>query len=181
MRATSEWLPGSSNQLWNDRGHDDPPTAFCITRLRPVADPAGRRRHLRPARLAEVQSARRARNDPDADPGRAPYPPTSAWLLIALEIGGGALLILGLLVRGVGVLFALDMAGAFVLVHRTHGFFITGGGNGVELVLLLGVVGLMLACTGGGRYGIDGSFVRRRRDKLAERQVLDEREFEPAL
>lgn len=111
----------------------------------------------------------------------APYPPTSAWLLIALEIGGGALLILGLLVRGVGVLFALDMAGAFVLVHRTHGFFITGGGNGVELVLLLGVVGLMLACTGGGRYGIDGSFVRRRRDKLAERQLLDEREFEPAL
>ncbi len=109
----------------------------------------------------------------------APYAQTSAWLLIALEIGGGALMVLGLLTRFVGVLFAADMAGAFVLVHMTHGFFITGGGNGVELVLLLGVIGLMFAFTGSGRFGIDGTFARRRREKAAEREVLDERVLEP--
>ena len=111
----------------------------------------------------------------------APYPQISAWLLIGLEIGGGALLILGLLVRVLGLLFAVDMAGALLFVHLTHGFFITGGGNGFELVLLLGVIGLMFLCTGGGRYGIDGAFVRRRRERIAEKQVLDERELEPAV
>lgn len=105
-----------------------------------------------------------------------PYPEVAAYLLIALEMVGGLFLMIGLLVRVLGLLFLVDMAGAFWFVHYSKGFFAAGGGY--ELVLVLGAVALMLICTGGGRFGIDGAYAGRRRARVQDR--VDAPELEPA-
>jgi putative oxidoreductase len=90
-----------------------------------------------------------------------PVAPASAAFAIAVEIGGGALLLLGALTPVVGVLWALNMAGAWWFVHR-DAFFAADGGY--ELVLVLGVLGLVLAVTGAGRLSVDRLLSRERED-----------------
>jgi putative oxidoreductase len=87
-----------------------------------------------------------------------PQAPAAALFAIALEIGGGALVLLGALTPVVGVLWALHMAGAWWFVHR-DAFFVAEGGY--ELVLVLGVLGLVLAGTGSGRLSVDHLLTRR--------------------
>ncbi|HJQ45098.1 MAG TPA: DoxX family protein [Amycolatopsis sp.] len=82
-----------------------------------------------------------------------PLPTVSAWFAAVVELAGGAALVVGLAVPVVGVLLALDMVGAFVLVHAGNGVFV--GGNGFELVLTLAAVAIVLAAIGGGRFGLD--------------------------
>jgi putative oxidoreductase len=82
-----------------------------------------------------------------------PAPALLASLAAGVELLGGAALVLGLLVPVVGVLLALDMLGAFVLVHAGNGVFVDQGG--FELVLALGVASLLLAVIGAGRYSLD--------------------------
>lgn len=96
-----------------------------------------------------------------------PLAGAAAVFAIAIEIGGGMLIALGALTPVVGVLWALHMAGAWWFVHR-DAFFAAEGGY--ELVLALGVLGLVLAGTGAGRISVDRLLVRRN---------ADAREFEP--
>ena len=81
-----------------------------------------------------------------------------------LEFLGGIALILGLLTRPVGLLLALNMLGALLLVHLPKGFFLPGG---IEFVLALGSASLLLAFTGAGAWSIDGMLARRRSGSAA--------------
>lgn len=69
------------------------------------------------------------------------------------ELIGGALLILGFGVRVIGALMAVNMVGAWVFVH-TSGLYAFDR-NGPELVIALGLLSLVLAVTGAGRFGLD--------------------------
>jgi putative oxidoreductase len=80
---------------------------------------------------------------------------------VLFELVGGIAMILGAAVPLVGVLMALNMAGAWVFVH-TSGLFAMDH-NGPELVITLGLLGLVLAVTGSGRLGVDHLVVRRLR------------------
>lgn len=82
-----------------------------------------------------------------------PLPTVSAWVAAIIEVVGGAALVLGLAVPVAGVLLALDMLGAFLLVHAGNGVFVTE--NGFELVLALGAGAVVLAGLGGGRFALD--------------------------
>jgi putative oxidoreductase len=55
----------------------------------------------------------------------------------------------------------LNMAGAWVFVH-TSGLFAMDR-NGPELVITLGLLSLVLAVTGSGRFGVDHLVARRLR------------------
>lgn len=93
-----------------------------------------------------------------------PLATASAAFAIGVEIVGGALLVVGLLTRLVGLLVVADMAGAFWFAHRDGGVFVSGGGW--ELVAVIGALGLALAASGAGRLSLDGLVGgRRTRDK----------------
>lgn len=89
-----------------------------------------------------------------------PAPGISAAYAMIVEIVGGAALVLGAAVPLAGILLVLDMAGAFLTVHVSHGLFVDKGG--FELVLVLGVAALLLAAAGSGRYGVDALVTARR-------------------
>ncbi|HXH34298.1 MAG TPA: DoxX family protein [Plantibacter sp.] len=89
-----------------------------------------------------------------------PAPEAAAIVVVAVELLGGALLIIGLGTRVVAVLSAINMVVALLLVHLSAGFFAADGGY--EFVLLLAVVSLALALTGPGRISVDTLFRRRR-------------------
>jgi len=78
---------------------------------------------------------------------------------VLFEVVGGIAMILGAAVPIVGVLMALNMVGAWVFVH-TSGLFAMDR-NGPELVIALGLLGLVLAVTGSGRFGVDHLLARR--------------------
>ncbi|MBB3086365.1 DoxX family protein [Geodermatophilus sabuli] len=80
---------------------------------------------------------------------------------VLFELVGGVAMILGAAVPLVGVLMALNMVGAWVFVH-TSGLFAMDH-NGPELVIALGLLGLVLAVTGSGRLGLDHLVLRRLR------------------
>ena len=82
---------------------------------------------------------------------------------VLFELVGGVAIILGLGVPIVGVLMAVNMAGAWLFVH-TSGLFAMDH-NGPELVITLGLLGLVLAVTGSGRLGLDHLIVTRIRRK----------------
>ena len=97
-----------------------------------------------------------------------PLAGAAALFAVAIEIGGGALLLLGALTPVVGVLWALNMAGAWWFVHR-DAFFAADGGY--ELVLVLGVLGLVLAGTGAGRLSVDALLTRSRAEERRREAV----------
>lgn len=80
-----------------------------------------------------------------------------------LELVGGAALILGVLVRPVAALLALNMLGALFLVHAPAGIFADKGGY--ELVLVLAAGGAALALVGAGRFSIDALIFGRSRNR----------------
>jgi putative oxidoreductase len=82
-----------------------------------------------------------------------PLPELTARANLFGELIGGILLILGVGVRTVGVLMAVNMAGAWYYVH-TSGLYAMDR-NGPELVIALALLSLMLAATGPGRLGLD--------------------------
>lgn len=85
-----------------------------------------------------------------------PLPAVTSVLVIILELVGGVLLFGGVYTRFVGMLFTIQMIGAFFIVHLEYGFFVANGG--FELVLLLATVSFALVIAGGGQYSTDTAF-----------------------
>ncbi|MHA6799527.1 DoxX family protein [Bounagaea algeriensis] len=98
-----------------------------------------------------------------------PLPTVSAWFAALVELVGGVLLILGLLLPLVGIAVAVDMAGAALFVHAGQGLFVP---DGIELVLVLGVAALALGF-GGGRLSLDHGLFGRRSTRAAEQVRAD--------
>lgn len=90
-----------------------------------------------------------------------PAPDAAATAAAFVELGGGALLILGLLTPFAGVLVALVMGGAWWFAHRDGGVFVAD--QGWELVAALGLASIVFALVGPGRFSIDALLTRRRR------------------
>lgn len=82
-----------------------------------------------------------------------PMPGIAAPFATFVELIGGALLILGALTPIVGALLAVNMIGAFFIVHVSAGPFVDQGGW--ELVAALAAGVLLLAACGPGRFSVD--------------------------
>ncbi|MDB5225195.1 MAG: rane protein-like protein [Candidatus Adlerbacteria bacterium] len=82
-----------------------------------------------------------------------PMPEVFAVLLIAAELGGGILLILGALTRLSAFVTGFVALMAFLTVHASHGFFV--GGGGYEFIVLIFAACLTLLVSGAGRYSLD--------------------------
>ncbi|PZF57796.1 hypothetical protein DEJ23_06565 [Curtobacterium sp. MCSS17_008] len=92
-----------------------------------------------------------------------PLAEVAAPVVAGLELVGGALLVLGVATRVVGLLLAVDMVVAGLLAHATAGFFAQDGG--FEYVLVLAVASLAVALTGPGRWSVDALVLRSSRRK----------------
>ena len=78
-----------------------------------------------------------------------------AWLASLAEIGGGALLVLGLLTPFGGAAVVGVMLVAWITNHRGNGFFIFRPGEGWEYVMTLTLAGLAIAIIGAGDWSLD--------------------------
>lgn len=83
-----------------------------------------------------------------------PLPDVTAILQAGLEVGGGALLVLGVLTPLVGALLGLSMLGAAYFAHR-DAFFVADGG--AEFVLVLAAASFLFALAGPGRCSVDAA------------------------
>ncbi|HEX2053394.1 MAG TPA: DoxX family protein [Actinomycetota bacterium] len=83
-----------------------------------------------------------------------PMPEVMAWVITALEVGGGVLLLLGLGTRIVALLFAIQMVFTIALVRAELGL-VAQQGTGAEIDLMLLAAGLALAFTGPGAAAVD--------------------------
>jgi putative oxidoreductase len=92
-----------------------------------------------------------------------PAPGVFAFLVTALEVGGGLLLILGLATRWVSLLFVIEMLVTTLLVKLPNAGFIApqGGGSGAELDLLLLAAALILLTQGSGPLSIERNVLKR--------------------
>jgi putative oxidoreductase len=92
-----------------------------------------------------------------------PAPGVFAFLVTALEVGGGLLLILGLGTRWVSLLFVIEMLVTTLLVKLPNAGFIApqGGGSGAELDLLLLAAALILLTQGSGPLSIERNVLKR--------------------
>jgi putative oxidoreductase len=88
-----------------------------------------------------------------------PMPGISGPAIAILESVGGLALVLGLLTRVFGFLFACDMLGAILFARAKGGFF---SPNGMEFELALCAAAATLAIVGGGGFSVDGALSRRR-------------------
>jgi putative oxidoreductase len=94
-----------------------------------------------------------------------PLPAITGPANVLGELVGGFAMILGLVVPLIGVLMALNMAGAWIFVHTSG--LLASDHMGPELVIALGLLSLVLAVSGSGRYGLDHWIFRRTRRKAA--------------
>jgi putative oxidoreductase len=92
-----------------------------------------------------------------------PLPAITGPANVLFEFVGGVAMILGLAVPVVGVLMALNMVGAWIFVHTSALFAMDH--NGPELVIMIGLLSLVLAAVGSGRFGLDHLIVTRARRK----------------
>jgi putative oxidoreductase len=86
-----------------------------------------------------------------------PLPAISGPANVLFEFVGGVVPI-------VGVLMALNMVGAWVLVHTSPLFSMDH--NGPELAIMIGLLSLVLAVVGSGRFGLDHLIIARRRARV---------------
>jgi putative oxidoreductase len=85
-----------------------------------------------------------------------PAPEFMAWVVTLVELVGGILLVLGLLTRIAGLLIAIDLAVATLLVKTSVGLIAAEGqGPGAELDLALLAGALALALMGPGPVSVD--------------------------
>jgi putative oxidoreductase len=88
-----------------------------------------------------------------------PLPAITGPANVLFEFVGGIAMILGLAVPVVGVVMALNMVGAWLLVHTSPLFSMDH--NGPELVIMIGLLSLVLAMVGSGRFGLDHLIIAR--------------------
>lgn len=81
-----------------------------------------------------------------------PAPELFAVLLIAAEVGGGILLILGAFTHWVSKILAIVALVALVTVHLKNGFM---GPGGFEFILLILAASISLMITGAGKWSVD--------------------------
>ena len=79
-----------------------------------------------------------------------PLPDIFTWLVIIVETGGSALLLVGLFVRWVSVPLLILMFFAGYLVHYQNGWAYEA--NGIEFAAIYSLMILTLLCFGGGKY-----------------------------
>ncbi len=82
-----------------------------------------------------------------------PVPDVFAVLLIAAELVGGILLILGLFTHWAAKILAFVAIVALVTVHLKNGFSLATGGY--EYILLIFVASVSLMITGPGKWSLD--------------------------
>lgn len=82
-----------------------------------------------------------------------PAPEVFAVILIAAELGGGILLILGAFTHWVSKVLAFVALVALVTVHLKNGFLVGNGGYEFILLILVACVSLMI--TGAGAWSVD--------------------------
>lgn len=87
-----------------------------------------------------------------------PQPKLSAWLVMATELLGGSLLVVGLLTTLVAGVLALLMVAAMWFVHVGEGFFTATGG--VEFPLVMTAALVMIVVFGAGRASLDRVLTR---------------------
>ncbi|HEY7628522.1 MAG TPA: DoxX family protein [Ilumatobacteraceae bacterium] len=85
-------------------------------------------------------------------------PMLQAWMASVTEIGGGAVIVLGVLTPFGGAAVIGIMTVAWIINHRTNGFFIFRPGEGWEYVMTLLLCGLLLATVGPGEWSLDEVF-----------------------
>jgi putative oxidoreductase len=78
-----------------------------------------------------------------------------AWFASLAEVGGGALLVLGLLTPLAASAVVGTMLVALITNHRTNGFFIFRPGEGYEYVMTLVLAGFSMAILGAGEWSLD--------------------------
>jgi putative oxidoreductase len=78
-----------------------------------------------------------------------------------IEFGGGIAIAFGFLSRLAGAGIFVDMMMAIVTVTWANGINATGGKSGYELNLALGVLALVIAVFGAGRFSVDALIERR--------------------
>jgi putative oxidoreductase len=94
---------------------------------------------------------------------RFPVVTALAWIVTAVEFGGGMLLLVGWLTRWAAIPLFLEMLVAMLVIHVENGFFVyqPAGQWGYEYAIaLLGGLGCMILA-GGGKLSVDDWFVRR--------------------
>ena len=82
-------------------------------------------------------------------------PKLQAWLASLVEVGAGAMLVLGLLTPFAAAGVVGVMAVAWIINHRTNGFFIFRPGEGFEYVMTLLLCGVLLGAIGPGGWSLD--------------------------
>lgn len=88
-----------------------------------------------------------------------PLPALTGPANVIFEFVGGIALLLGVAVPIVGALMAVNMVGAWMFVHTSALFAMDR--NGPELVITIGLLSLVLAITGSGRFGLDRLIIPR--------------------
>tara|TARA_Y100001970_G_scaffold275039_1_gene375742 strand:- start:1647 stop:2087 length:441 start_codon:yes stop_codon:yes gene_type:complete len=79
-----------------------------------------------------------------------PFPEIVSWLVIIVESGGAALLLIGLFVRWVSIPLIVIMFFAGYLVHYENGW--PHEANGIEFAATYALMLFLLICLGGGKY-----------------------------
>ena len=77
-----------------------------------------------------------------------------AYAIVALEVLGGAALIVGVLVRWVALLFVAELAGTIIMVHAAAGLAFTNPRGGWEFPALWIVAAIVLVLIGDGPYAL---------------------------
>ena len=83
-----------------------------------------------------------------------PAPAAAAMFVTAVEVLGGAALVLGVLTPVAGVLKMISLLGALVLVHVQNGVFVQNGGFELVLAIFAGLA--VIALLGAGKFSVDG-------------------------
>lgn len=78
-----------------------------------------------------------------------------AWLASLVELGAGAMLVVGFLMPLAGAGVMGTMLVAWIINHRKNGFFIFRPGEGWEYVMNLTVAGFALGVLGAGEWSLD--------------------------
>ncbi|ATH94761.1 oxidoreductase [Bacillus glycinifermentans] len=92
-----------------------------------------------------------------------------AYIVAIIELAGGALMILGLGTRIIGVLFAVVMLGAIFTVKLSAGFMGTDGGAGYEFDVALLAMSVSLALSGSSMLSLDRLFRAKQQEDLSEK------------